>query len=407
MRRVATGAAWAIALTLAAVACWRIVVTGISDRLASDKPQRALDWDPANPVALAALAQQQLDRKEWAAARASALRLLHAEPLSPEGFVILSKVAVAEGDMEQTETLSSIALRRAPHALGPPAWLLGQQLEQGDYAQALDLVDRIWRIAPGMQARIHPVLMALAEKPAFADALAERLTLKPVWRASLINSMMIKGSPEAIEHVFSALQRRDALDAGEMGQWIDRLAKDGAWGEAYARWAGELPLSEMNTLRSVYNGGFESEPSGTGFDWRIGKSVDVIIDRESLAGADGSAALRLRFLGRRTERIPLHQWLLLAPGEYRLRFRARAQDVRSDRGLQWTVRCLDGRTELATADAVSGTFDWTERAVDLVVPERDCRVQDLELRNAGSKGSGKIVFGTLWFDDISIDRINR
>ena len=358
-------------------------------------------------MALAALAQQQLDRKEWTAARASALRLLHAEPLSPQGFVILSKVAVAEGDVPRAEVLSEIALRRAPHALGPPAWLLVEQLSHGHYAQALDHLDRISRISPGRQGNLYPVLIALTENPDFADALAEKLSARPAWRASLIGSMMSKASPEAIEHVLSALQRRGALDAEEMGQWIDRLAKDGKWGEAYARWAGELPLSEMKTLRSVYNGGFESEPSGTGFDWRIGKSVDVIIDRESLAGADGSAALRLRFLGRRTERIPLHQWLLLVPGDYRLRFRARAQDVRSDRGLQWTVRCLDGRTELATADAVSGTFDWTERAVDLVVPERDCRVQDLELRNAGSKGSGKIVFGTLWFDDISIDRINR
>lgn len=405
MNRVAIGVAWLIALLLAVLVCWRIVATGMSDRLAQEQPQQALAWDPANPEALVALAGQQLDHKQWAAARQTALRLLQTEPLSPQAFVVLSKVAIAEGDVEGADALSRIALRRAPHALGPPAWLLGQQLEQGDFAQALELVDRLWRIAPGMQARIYPVLTALAEKPEFADALAEKLTVRPVWRASLINSMMIKGSHEAIEHVFSGLQRRGALDAGEMGQWIDRLAKDGNWGEAYARWASELPLSEMNTLRSVHNGGFESEPSGIGFDWRIGKSVDVIIDRDQLEGTGGSAALRLRFLGRRTERIPLHQWLLLAPGNYRLRFAARAQDMRSDRGLQWTIRCLDGRADLAASDALTGTFDWTEGSLEFAVPATRCLVQDLALRNAGTKGAGTIVFGTLWFDDIGIDRI--
>jgi tetratricopeptide (TPR) repeat protein len=405
MRRAATGAVWVLVLLLAALVCWRIVVTAMSDRLAHEHPEQALAWDPANPAALAALARQQLDRKEWAAARQTVLRLLQTEPLSQQGFAILSRVTVAEGDVQRAEALADIALRRAPHEPGPPAWLLGQRLEQGDYAQALDLVDRIWRIAPGMQARIYPILMELAEKPEFADALAEKLTVRPVWRASLIDSMMIKGSPVAIEHVFSGLQRRDALDAKEMGQWIDRLAKDGNWGEAYARWAGELPLSEMNTLRSVHNGGFESEPSGIGFDWRIGKSVDVLIDRDRLAGTDGSAALRLRFLGRRTERIPLHQWLLLAPGNYRLRFAARAQDIRSDRGLQWTIRCLDGRTDLAASDTLNGTFDWTEGNVEIAVPATRCLVQDLTLRNAGTKGAGTIVFGTLWFDDVAIDRI--
>lgn len=404
MKPVATGAAWLIALLLAALVCWRIVATGMSDRLAQEHPQQALAWDPANPEALAALARQQLDRKEWSAARQTALRLLQTEPLSRQGFVILSKVAIAEGDVQGAEALSDIALRRAPHELGPPAWLLGEQLERGEYPQALELFDRIWRIAPRTLDRIYPVLLTLAEKPEFADALAERLSTRPVWRAGLVGLMMIKGSHEAIEQVFSALQRRDALDAAELGQWIDRLARDGAWGEAYARWASELPLSEMRTLRSVHNGGFESELSDIGFDWRIGKSVDVIIDRDRLAGTGGSAALRLRFLGRRTERIPLHQWLLLAPGRYRLGFEAKAQDMRSDRGLQWIIRCLDGRAELGASDALTGTFDWTEGGVDFVVPGTGCRVQDLSLRNAGSKGAGTIVFGTLWFDDVAIDR---
>ena len=403
MKRVATGAAWLIALLLAALVCWRIVVTGLSDRMAQEHPQQALAWDPANPEALAALARQQLDRKEWAAARETALRLLQTEPLSQQGFVVLSKVAVAEGDVQSAEVLSDIALHRAPHALGPPAWLMVEQLRQGHYAQAFDLLDRISRISPGRQGNLYPVLIALADDPGFSDALAERLATRPVWRASLVGSMMSKASPAAVEHLFTSLQRRHALDAAEMGQWIDRLAKEGKWGEAYARWAGELPLSEMTTLRSIHNGGFETDPSGIGFDWRIDKSADVIIDRDRLAGTDGSVALRLRFLGRRTEHIPLHQWLLLAPGSYRLHFRTRAQDLRSDRGLQWEIRCLDGARQIAVSDVVVGSADWQEHGVDFEIPERNCQAQDLSLRNAGSKGPGKILAGTVWFDDVSID----
>lgn len=404
MRRLATGAAWLVVLLLAALVCWRITVTGVSDRLADEHPEQALAWDPANPEALAALARQQLDRKEWAEARQTALRLLQTEPLSQQGFVILSKVAVAEGDVQRAELLSEIALRRAPHALGPPAWLLIEQLQQGHYVQALDLLDRISRISPGRQGNLYPVLIALTENPGFAEALAEKLSARPAWRASLIGSLISKAGPEAIEHVLSALQRRGALDAGEMGLWIDRLAKDGKWGEAYARWAGELPLSEKNTLRSVYNGGFENEPGGIGFDWRIEKSVDAIIDRDRRGGVGGSGAIRLTFLGRRTERIPLHQWLLLAPGAYRLHFRSRAQDLRSDRGLQWEIRCLDASRQIVLSDVVAGSTDWTEYSVDFEVPDRNCQAQDLSLRNAGSKGAGKILAGTIWFDDVSIDR---
>jgi hypothetical protein len=282
--------------------------------------------------------------------------------------------------------------------------LLVEQLDQGHYAQALDLVDRIWRIAPGKQVNLYPVMIALTERPKFANALADKLSARPPWGGSFVSLMMTMASLEGIESVATRLQQRDALDASGLGQWIDRLAKDDKWGEAYARWAGELPLSDIKTLRSVYNGGFESEPSGTGFDWRGGKSVDVIIDREGHAGSGSSFAVRLRFLGRRTENIPLHQWLLLSPGTYHLRFRARAQDLHSDRGLQWVIRCLDDHAELAASDSVSGSLSWTEFNVDFEVPERNCPAQDLALHNAGSKGAGRILAGTVWFDDVSVDR---
>jgi tetratricopeptide (TPR) repeat protein len=400
-------AAWVLVLLLAALTCWRIVATGISDHLAREHPQQALEWDHNNPTALLALARQQIDLHELDSARETTLRLLEREPLAGQGFVLLGRIAEAQGSESQATLLSTIALRRAPHATSPLGWLIGQQLRQGRFAEALDSVDRMLRISPGRRQGLSNLLIELAGSPEFADALAEKLSERPAWRNQFVGSLIGKASADTAGQILSGVQRRGGLDAEEFGRWIDRLGLTGHWGEAYARWVGELDEAARNNLTGVYNGGFEAQPTGFGFDWRIGKATGVIVDRDAIAGAEGSYAIRLMFPGHRVETVPLTQWLLLSAGPYRLHFRANAQDLRGDRGMQWVIRCQGRGPELAASEALSGTFDWRENSLDFEVPEQGCEAQELSLRNAGSKGPGKFISGTIWFDDVAIDRIDR
>ena len=199
------------------------------------------------------------------------------------------------------------------------------------------------------------------------------------------------------------MQHHGDLDAITTGRWIDRLVKDKLWGEAYARWVGGIQKNAPFHLSHVYNGDFETVPSGTGFDWRIGDSAGVLVDRPAGASADGSHALRLTFLDRRVDAIPLHQWLMLGPGNYRLRFHAAAQDLRSDRGVQWVVSCTDDGKELAASERFTGSFDWELFELRFDVPAQRCEAQDLWLRNAGAAAAGKIIGGTILFDDVAIE----
>jgi tetratricopeptide (TPR) repeat protein len=402
-------AAWAVVLSLAALACWRVVATAVSDHLAGEHPQQALEWDHNNPKALIALARRQLDHGEAHAAQETALRLLQHEPLATQGLVLLSEAIEAEGDEARMTLLSGIAIRRAPDAPGPRAWLIGDQLAQGRYSEALENLDFMLRVSPAQGARLFPILIELADDPAFADALSVELAARPDWRKSFIYVLTSKASASAVNRVMATTQHHDSLDQKEMERWIDRLVKDGKWGEAYARWVGELDGGAPSRLTGIYNGGFESRPSGIGFDWRMANSAGVIIERVAADGAgdEGSYVLKLSFLGRRMDDIPLHQWLLLAPGSYQLKFRSNAQDLRSDRGLQWVVRCQGSGAELAASDRLNGTFDWQEREVSVEVPVQGCPAQDLFLRNTGASGPGKVVLGTISFDSLSIDRVDR
>jgi tetratricopeptide (TPR) repeat protein len=408
MNGAARWAAWLAVFLLSALAAWRILATGMADRLAGEDPLRALQWDARQPRARLMLAQQELDRGQPAAAAEIARQLLAHEPLAGDAWAILAQAAAMQGDRAEATRLFEIARRRAPHAQRPLAWLIEEQLRKGDFAQALENVDRLLRIAPGQHRLVFPPLLQLADQPAFVEALADRLAARPPWRPLLIGALISKGSADTVDRVLSEVQERGGLEAAEIGRWIDRLAATGQWGEAYARWAGELDAESLGRLASVYNGDFESAPSDLGFDWRIDDAPGVIIVREAMAGTGASQAIRLHFLGRRVESIPMHQWLLLAPGSYRLRFSAKAEDLRADRGVQWVLRCQQrGGAELAASEAQQGNFDLQVTTVDFRVPETDCVAQDLFLRNAGAEGPGKILIGSLWFDDVNIERLGR
>lgn len=393
-------------LMLAGLGAWRVVATGMSDHLAPAHPLKALEWDPQNPVALAALARQQFNAHEPQAARETALRLLAHEPLYSTGFVLLFDAAKAEAEADKpgVTRLAKVALRRAPFALGPRAWLADEQLSQGSYAEALNSIDRLMHVVGTRQEDFFPVLIAFSETPELADILTAKLAEQPAWRDGFIQALVRKSNSDGPGLIFSRLKQRHDLKPTELRQWIARLGEEGRWGEAYARWASERELTDTNRLTSVYNGGFETLPSGYGFDWRIDDSPGVIIERTPVEGAGGSYALRLNFLGRRVEAIPLRQWLLLAAGSYRLHFRVEVQNLRSDRGLQWVIRCLDSGTELAASERLSGSSNWSENGVDFDVPEQDCVAQELWMRNAGSDGAGKIILGTIVFDDVFIEK---
>lgn len=405
MRLAARILASAVVLALASLGLWRILATGISDHLAtSGQPRQALDWGRNNPAALTALALEQVGQGKLDQAAENTRSLLRREPLNGQGFVILAAIAEAGSNKAQAMQMYAAAIRRAPYSVAPRARLAGEQLSQGEFREALENLDGIFRISGAEQARIFPILIELAVNPEFADALALKLATQPVWRDSFVSNVFSLASPEQLAAVLSALQHHGVLDAEMMRSWIDRLIKDGKWGEAYARWIRGIQQSGPFRLRHVHNGDFETAPSGAGFDWRIGDSAGILVDRPARISAGGNHALRLTFLDRRIEAIPLHQWLMLGPGTYRLRFSATAQDLRSDRGVQWVIRCVDGK-ELAASDLLTGQFGWKSLDVSFDVPARECMAQDLWLRNAGAAAAGKMIGGAIMFDDFAIERV--
>ncbi|MHB8474459.1 MAG: tetratricopeptide repeat protein [Gammaproteobacteria bacterium] len=391
-----------VALFLACATAWRVIVTSLAERHATDSPERALALESRNPRALLALAKRELAGGHPHAAAGTARELLRNEPLEGRAFGVLARAAEQEGEVAKARSLYEITVRRAPRDLYSRAWIIDALLRDGRQVEALEQIDILLRISPTQGQRLFPILVQLADAPEFAKALAHILAAKPGWRDGMLWVLLARGSHGAVDAVFSALQDGGGLSAEEDGRWLDHLMQAGLWGEAYSRWAGELALAPGKPLAAVYNGDFETEPSNTGFDWRISNSVGVDIRLVPVGDANSAIAARVRFSGRRVAQIDFEQTLLLAPGKYRLRFRARADALHSDKGLQWAIACAGTSAPLAVSAPLEGSFGWKNFDAAFEVPAQKCPAQRLWLRNPGAAAAGKEVLGDIWFDDFAI-----
>jgi hypothetical protein len=115
----------------------------------------------------------------------------------------------------------------------------------------------------------------------------------------------------------------------------------------------------------------------------------------------GRRAAHLHFFGRPAARVNGRLGLLLARGRFGLSVRAPSDFLRSDRGLQWIVRC-EGGPVLGELEVPDGNAAWRLLSVDFEVPAERCPGQWLELRNPAVRGTAQNVSGDLWIDDVAI-----
>ncbi len=392
----------AVLLTgLSVIAAWRVVAHTQAERWATSDPERALSWVPNHPKALLTLAEAQLTAGHLDAATASARRLLAVEPLKGSAFGILGQAAAARGQEQEALALYRIAVRRSPRDVTARAWLIDHALRTRDFQQALQQLDSLLRISPQYGSALMPLLGQLAADSEFASELGRTLKRRPPWRGAFLTALQRVEDPLVTDRILAVLRSEGGLNSQEFEEWLDYLMRRGRWGEAYGRWASNLDL-DRGPLRPVYNGGFEQPVTGRGFQWRMtrvpGVSVEFVPDR----GAQGLVA-HASFRGRPVPHVNLEQPLLLSPGRHRLTARVRAKDLRSERGLEWSISCEGKETPFANSDPIQGTFGWRKLTMELDVPSEQCEGQWLRVRNPVGPGSIQQVSGDLWFDDVAIE----
>lgn len=403
-RRVLTGAAFAVLAWLG----WLSLSLGMADHYAATDPARALAWRSQHPEALFRRAEQLApDPARAAEAGDHARRALVANPLDGRPYRVLGELAEAAGDRTRAVELYELAASRSPQDLKARAWLLDHALATRDPAAAVDHLDALLRLNPSLMPRMLPILAGLAGAPQALDPLAARLERQPPWRTRML-VQVAKGADDAgaVAPLFNRLRKAPGgLAPPELAAWLDRLARDGQWGPAYLTWASQLSPERQRSLGNVFNGGFEWEPGEGGFDWRLGRIAGARVSRVGGEGVTGRVALRVAFEDQRVKFRHVNQLLALAPGRYRLQGRVRPDQLRTERGLVWTVACAGQRAALAESEPFRGNGPWRGFEVEFEVPAQGCGGQWLSLVLPARIPAEQRIGGRVWFDDLKIVRL--
>ena len=398
-RRLAVAAALLLALALG----WKLLGLTLGHADLRRDPAAAVRRAPQDAAAEVALAQRELAAGDRVGAARRARTALRISPLAAGAWRVLGEAALQRGDAAAAEARFRIAARLDPRDVATQSWLAAAALRAGRLQDALWHLDAVLRVRPGLAPALDPQLLALALAPGAQPAWTAVFAAQPPWAPGFFAWACARPVADnaAVDALAAALRATPAgLGADEWNAYLERLLGQQRWMAAYLAWVQSLGPAQRAHLDNVYNGDFREPVSNRGFDWRIGYVPGAELGVVPISGAPGRApsenerpdsvhprsgapgrALEVRFLDRRAAFSgQVRELLALAPGHYRLSGLARLDDLRNERGLQWTVSCAgDGRLIGATA-RLRGSQPWRPFSTDLSVPASGCGAQWLALR---------------------------
>ena len=406
---------WQALLVLAlGLLAWRIAAVGLASVQIRDLETRgataarqALDWYPGQPAALYHQGLELHDRDAHAAADKLTAAFRH-NPTEPRPLLVLASLALANGDLEHADRLIAQvdALRPSDADLQRDLgqyWLQRQQPEQ-----AFRHWSRAISADPGLAPPLFATFRQLFQDPTLTEAFAALTRDPPDWWTDFFVDTAQRGQDlNTLRRLYRLRREAPAapLSQPERQAYYERLLREGLIEEAYLAWVNSLNPVQRQHLGPLYNGSFELPLTGRGFDWRTEPLDRVDVTRVPFEG-EGSNALRLRFRLLRTPYRHLSQPLLLAPGAYELAGKSRDLHLLSEGGFRWQARCLTPAPELlGESDRLFGSETWSAFRFEFEVPDT-CRGQELRLVSADGTNREILTDGELWFDQLSIRRLD-
>jgi hypothetical protein len=279
-------------------------------------------------------------------------------------------------------------------------------VQQGDYTDAMEDADRLFRVYPQSQPALLPSLAAMASDPKAKYALAARLSRAPPWRTQLLWDLA-RGSknPLTTADLMMAMTTDGAvLRSEEVAPTLSRLVDAQRYLQAFLAWRQFAPDSST-ALTSVRDGDFQGLDAPAPFVWALGQGAGASADMSEPPSPDTarSQSLHVTYDGFSAPVGLASQLLVLGPGVYRFTTRAYVAAALPDPRLSWTLTCADtGQTLFATDADAPLDAGWNTLTASAVVPGGACQGQWLRLITApGDRPSGT----ELWFDHVAMTRL--
>jgi hypothetical protein len=168
-------------------------------------------------------------------------------------------------------------------------------------------------------------------------------------------------------------------------------------------WEGAGIRAAEPPVNLVWNGSFEDQILGGGFDWRYSATADVEFATDVNDKIDGLKSLRLTFGGTNINFTNLRQIVpVLVPGSYLLEFYAKTENLTTD---QRPYILIQGVPEMQTATLKTEFFPesspWQKYSFPFTV-NAGAKALEIVLRRDPSQKFDNQLKGSLWLDKVSI-----
>ena len=396
-----------IVLLITMAIAWRVVSLGLADHFAIKQPERALFWRSNHPEALFRMAEKSVNNKDWNKAQFYAEQAISNNALDGRPLRVLGQVAFQNKNEKLAYALFLKSVALAPRDAISQVWLLEYALRHQQAKAVVKHLDALFSVTPESISSLMPQAMVLALNPKVQDHLIEKLASNPTWRRHLLTSLA--SSELELDQVvafFIKLNSQSKLDSGEYVLLINRLNKENRYMQSYVTWANLIPKNQQKFLGNIFDGEFELpfEDQVGAFAWAVREVDGAQTVQMSTRGTFGENSLLVDFDGRRVPYANLSQLLVLPAGQWQMSFRAKAENLDTNRGLIWRVVCQGGGT-LAESAAMRGQFNWKEMSFQFNVPE-NCQGQQLILMIPARIPAETLINGSLWLDSVKIQQVD-
>jgi hypothetical protein len=330
---------------------------------------------------------------------------LRQDPASPYRWCDLAEALQQEGQRDQARYCFQQARALAPNI--PPIWMRATffYLQGEETAAALDSSARVLKLVPDYD----DVIFNYYDR--FVPTVAEVLPhLADNGRAgqAYFRHLLKSGTTEDAAVAWTWLRDRSFSQDQLAVEYLDFLLRHRESAEAVKAWAlylaarrGDYPDSNL-----IFNGDFETQPTGAALDWRITTTPAVDTDRDGNHASNGSYSLHIVFHG--AENVNYHhtaQTVGVRPGEYRFRAFVRTRELTTDEGLRFHIFDPESgaRLDVYTAQ-LTGTNDWTPLEKTFTVPPGTNLIAVQVSRIPSEKFDNKID-GEAWVDTVSLAHI--
>jgi hypothetical protein len=340
--------------------------------------------------------------------RAMAERALLEDPLNARALRVLGQIADGSNDEPRAWRFMRASARLSLNETFAVFWLMRKSAEKREYGTAMYYADVLLRTRPQLIGYAMPILAQIAEDKEASGGLKRLLSDNPPWRAQFFDALPngISDARTPLDLLLAVRDSRVPPTSADLRTYLNFLIGHKFYALAYYTWLQFLPAEQLNGLGLVFNGGFETVPSGLPFDWMITPGAGVTIDIGPTPDRDRERALSVGFEDGRVEFHGITELIVLAPASYRFEAKYKGT-LLSARGLKWRVTCAGRETEsIGESDMVRGIAStWKDIEFSFAVPGADCPAQYLRLDLEARMASEQFISGTVWFDDLQISRI--